>query len=209
MPTKYTKPLYRKLNKLTHKVIYQICMFTSEKNPEWRTATINFLYEIFNLMEKNPAINIHFLRMDGFTIYYKNKKIIYFHIAQKHLLGMTSKGDLLYSRGRNYFKTPHNGSHDRMWRINTVKELGSIINFIKSLKKLTPAEMARPRSIPQWVKEFVFERDEGKCVVCGSKIEIHFDHILPFSMGGTSILPDNIQLLCANHNLEKSASLKY
>lgn len=33
---------------------------------------------------------------------------------------------------------------------------------------------------------------------------LHFDHILPFSKGGgTSLKVENIQLLCAKHNLEK------
>ena len=30
-----------------------------------------------------------------------------------------------------------------------------------------------------------------------------FDHIIPFSKGGTSLKADNVQLLCARHNLEK------
>lgn len=37
-----------------------------------------------------------------------------------------------------------------------------------------------------------------------SKDNLHFDHILPFSKGGTSLKSENIQLLCARHNLQKS-----
>ena len=33
---------------------------------------------------------------------------------------------------------------------------------------------------------------------------LHFDHILPFSKGGTCLKGKNIQLLSARHNLEKS-----
>jgi hypothetical protein len=32
---------------------------------------------------------------------------------------------------------------------------------------------------------------------------LHFDHDLPYSKGGTSITEDNVQLMCARHNLEK------
>jgi hypothetical protein len=62
----------------------------------------------------------------------------------------------------------------------------------------------RRRMIPTHVKLQVWKRDGGKCVVCGSTDELHFDHIIPVAKGGTSLLADNIQLLCARHNLEKS-----
>ncbi|MBC5774364.1 HNH endonuclease [Pontibacter sp. KCTC 32443] len=60
------------------------------------------------------------------------------------------------------------------------------------------------RMIPTSVKLDVWKRDKGKCVECGSSDNLHFDHILPFSKGGTSLKTDNIQLLCARHNLQKS-----
>ncbi|HEY0427747.1 MAG TPA: HNH endonuclease [Pyrinomonadaceae bacterium] len=62
----------------------------------------------------------------------------------------------------------------------------------------------RRRIIPTEIKLEVWKRDEGKCVECGAKDELHFDHILPFSKGGTSIKTENVQLLCARHNLAKS-----
>lgn len=60
------------------------------------------------------------------------------------------------------------------------------------------------RMIPTSVKLEVWSRDKGKCIQCGSCDNLHFDHILPFSKGGTSLKADNIQLLCARHNLQKS-----
>jgi hypothetical protein len=39
--------------------------------------------------------------------------------------------------------------------------------------------------------------------MCGASDDLHFDHDLPFSLGGTSITADNVQLLCARHNLAK------
>lgn len=59
------------------------------------------------------------------------------------------------------------------------------------------------RMIPTSVKLEVWKRDEDKCVECGSMDNLHFDHILPFSKGGTSLNAKNIQLLCARHNLQK------
>lgn len=65
-------------------------------------------------------------------------------------------------------------------------------------------EVVHSRVIPGPVKAEVWKRDNGQCRKCGSKDNLHFDHILPFSKGGTSLLPENIQILCARHNLQKS-----
>lgn len=61
----------------------------------------------------------------------------------------------------------------------------------------------RRRLIPTAVKIEVWNRDGGKCVICGSTDELHFDHDLPYSKGGTSFTAENVQLLCARHNLQK------
>ena len=57
--------------------------------------------------------------------------------------------------------------------------------------------------IPAKVKQEVWKRDHGRCIDCGAIEELHFDHIIPYSKGGTSIMAENIQLLCARCNLEK------
>lgn len=59
------------------------------------------------------------------------------------------------------------------------------------------------RMIPPSVKLEVWKRDKGKCVKCGSIDNLHFDHIIPFSKGGSSLLAANIQILCARHNISK------
>ncbi len=60
------------------------------------------------------------------------------------------------------------------------------------------------RTIPTQVKVEVWKRDQGKCVICGRKDNLHFDHELPYSKGGSSITAKNVRLLCARHNLAKS-----
>lgn len=64
------------------------------------------------------------------------------------------------------------------------------------------------RIIPSDVKLKVWKRDGGKCVYCGAADGLHFDHMLPYSKGGTSLSEENVQLLCARHNLEKSAKIQ-
>jgi hypothetical protein len=61
----------------------------------------------------------------------------------------------------------------------------------------------RRRIISTAVKLAVWKRDVGKCVKCGATDELHFDHDLPWSKGGTSLTEANVQLLCTRHNLEK------
>lgn len=82
------------------------------------------------------------------------------------------------------------------------------INAAKEHKHASPAvDLEQTRQIPGKIKLAVFKRDKGQCIQCGSKNNLHFDHILPFSLGGTSLKEENIQLLCARHNIQKSNSL--
>lgn len=67
----------------------------------------------------------------------------------------------------------------------------------------TTGDQPHTRIIPTTVKQQVWKRDKGKCVKCGSTENLHFDHDIPYSRGGSSLTADNIQLLCARHNLEK------
>ncbi len=62
------------------------------------------------------------------------------------------------------------------------------------------------RRIPTEIKRIVWERDNGKCSHhgCDSVVNLHFDHVIPWSRGGSSIDSKNIQILCGKHNLKKS-----
>lgn len=64
---------------------------------------------------------------------------------------------------------------------------------------------ARTRSIATAIKDEVWRRDGGRCSFeahgrkCGSRAGLQFDHIFPWSMGGSSDAA-NIRLLCRSHN---------
>lgn len=64
------------------------------------------------------------------------------------------------------------------------------------------------RRIPTEVKRLVWERDKGKCIKCDATENLHFDHIIPWSKGGSSTDQKNIQILCGRHNLSKSAKIQ-
>jgi hypothetical protein len=73
----------------------------------------------------------------------------------------------------------------------------------EDLSEPIPKRSKPRRIIPTRVKLEVWTRDGGKCAICGVTVDLHFDHIIPWSKGGSSSTPDNIQLLCGRHNLEK------
>ena len=73
----------------------------------------------------------------------------------------------------------------------------------EKLHDTTELELEHNRLIPTEVKIKVWARDKGRCVKCGSDKNLHYDHIIPFSKGGSSKDPNNIQLLCQKCNLSK------
>ena len=80
----------------------------------------------------------------------------------------------------------------RVWLIITL----SFISFFS---------FSQSRYISQTTKKIVFTRDGGKCNCCGSTLSLEYDHIIPFSCGGQSVV-SNIQLLCQKCNRSKSNS---
>jgi hypothetical protein len=86
------------------------------------------------------------------------------------------------------------------------------------LKKHDPAVVpAKPRAakptlhtryISREIKRIVYRRDGGRCTYvspdgrrCCATTNLHYDHIRPWALGGSSRDPANIRLLCASHNL--------
>jgi HNH endonuclease len=66
----------------------------------------------------------------------------------------------------------------------------------------SPDDNNRER-IPEQVRIEVWRRDDGKCVRCGSRVKLEFDHIVPVSRGGGNTAR-NIELLCEKCNRAKS-----
>jgi hypothetical protein len=60
--------------------------------------------------------------------------------------------------------------------------------------------------IPDDVKMFVWQRDKGRCVKCGSNQNLEYDHIIPVSMGGSNTAR-NLQILCEFCNRSKGGNL--
>ncbi len=61
----------------------------------------------------------------------------------------------------------------------------------------------KSRYIPTHIVGEVWRIFNGKCAKCGSENDLHVDHIIPFSLGGSNDIK-NLQLLCKKCNLKKS-----
>jgi len=65
---------------------------------------------------------------------------------------------------------------------------------------------ARRERLPDDVRAFVWERDEGRCVRCGTDEDLQFDHVIPVAKGGGNSI-ENVQVLCGDCNRVKSDSI--
>lgn len=86
---------------------------------------------------------------------------------------------------------------------STAEPLGAPAAYVGGVD----ATLGTSRYIPAAIRRLVWDRDRGACVECGrhaDDVEIHVDHRYPHSRGGSN-KPDNLQLLCRDHNLHKAA----
>jgi hypothetical protein len=77
---------------------------------------------------------------------------------------------------------------------------------IEALENVEQTDIARRERISDSVRLFVWQRDQGKCVKCGSAEKLEFDHIIPVIKGGSNT-ERNIQLLCEQCNRTKGTSI--
>lgn len=79
-------------------------------------------------------------------------------------------------------------------------------------KKNTSKNRSVSRKISDKLRYQVLKRDNFRCCACGaspakdSSVELHIDHIVPWSKGGETVI-DNLQTLCSKCNLGKSDSI--
>jgi hypothetical protein len=88
-------------------------------------------------------------------------------------------------------------------------ELARLRREVLAMERLSTSHSSAKRTaIPETIKMIVFQRDQGKCVRCGAKENLHFDHIIPVSKGGSNS-EENVQLLCETCNLKKSDKIMF
>lgn len=79
----------------------------------------------------------------------------------------------------------------------------------KQSQPLSSDALQASRKISDKLRYAVLKRDHFKCCACGASpaknpaVELHIDHIIPWSKGGSTTI-DNLQTLCSKCNLGKS-----
>jgi len=86
------------------------------------------------------------------------------------------------------------------------REFDRIQREIEALENLEKLESVSREPISESVRLFVWQRDKGQCVKCGSREGLEFDHIIPVALGGGNT-ERNIQLLCEPCNRSKGATV--
>jgi hypothetical protein len=87
-------------------------------------------------------------------------------------------------------------------------DLASEAGLTEAAERLIGAALVRPYidcgKIPKKVRETILERDGRCCQECGDTYDLTIDHkIVPWSEGGSSTDPANLQVLCRSCNSRK------
>src|SRR5208283_919505 len=105
----------------------------------------------------------------------------------------------LFRRVRDYSQVKHNGHI-------TIVAADEALQMFATTQKGFELTLGRD-AIPSEVRREVWSRDGGKCVRCGSRENLEYDHIIPVSKGGSNTAR-NIELLCESCNRSKGHSIE-
>jgi hypothetical protein len=169
--------------------------------------------------DNNPARSfgiIYDINSDDGIILNENLFYIYKYkfcdkLLNRHIQNFIFESEIyiLFGNGLYYFNNKKNLYSDEKIELLFKRFILSEDKKFKSIKKeiqYYEKSQVKTRSrepIPEDVRFEVWRRDEGKCVECGSKNNLEFDHIIPFSLGGSNTAR-NLQLLCEECNRKKS-----
>ncbi len=182
---------------------------------------VHFLRSLAELAESNPLLSVYYVQTDGVWVSYDREMVFYAHIdTKKWILLYLRPGYLLYGPRTNakIFKDRRrNASFPETWRLREPKEFEYILSKLRRLKKgkSSAHQTNGSRYIPARVQKQVWERFEKNGCKCANhpncptppellpEVGFCIDHILPYSKRGSSLDPNNLQILCAPCNLRK------
>ena len=173
------------------KNLYDYDLASAQLAAEWKMR--NMLAELFNSKSVEEICLYNYEAVD------KIESIPFIPDKAKKWLLQDLHG-YTESEARDFVQTYEQETRN----IKLNKDKRKIKQKIKELQGDIPSDSREP--IPEDVQNQVWNRDGGKCVKCGSKEKLEFDHIIPFSKGGANTAR-NLQLLCEKCNRSKSNNI--
>jgi HNH endonuclease len=95
---------------------------------------------------------------------------------------------------------------DQASAVRLKRALEGLLGKVKIVEAATRPADGRRQPIPERVRSEVWRRDGGACVDCGSRENLEFDHIVPWSKGGANTAR-NLELRCETCNRKKAAKI--
>jgi hypothetical protein len=86
------------------------------------------------------------------------------------------------------------------------KSIDKVRRDVEAFENFAKIDRASRERIPEKGRMFVWQRDGGQCVRCGSQERLEYDHIIALARGGSNT-ERNIQLLCESCNRTKGSNL--
>lgn len=198
----------------------------SENNHQFVLSVIGLLSELDQIQDENPSITLRPQTGNGIAIQYNGLYALLLRPFQNYLTlslwnefplskeisNERRKGKLFQSK-RNvpYSRYVYDiDSNEFEWLIKAIKK------NMKPTKVASGSKRSHPRFIPGYVRQAVLEAFEKGGRICrGTKgVKPHkvknnqrteYDHILPFSKGGSNSY-SNVQVLCEKCNRIKGGS---
>ncbi len=194
------------------------------KQVEYINSVISFVMELDNIQQSNPSITLSIHANDGIWVNYDLERQFLIKPSQKYIILLIWGNNVFYDSLKNerkLFKNVRKTSyHAKKYHLSNdeLEWLLEFLNNIKPSKHYTENSIqnsSHSRYIPGDVRQFVLSEFEASGRICngvygktkkhkvGINDSIEFDHILPYSKGGTNSYK-NIQILCTECNRIKS-----
>ncbi|MGH3053656.1 MAG: HNH endonuclease [Gaiellaceae bacterium] len=111
-------------------------------------------------------------------------------------------------RAKNISATPVLSGVDEDLAVDLKEELEHWGGKVRIKEDAVPVvrQPGKREPIPERVRHEVWRRDGGQCVDCGSRVNLEFDHIVPWSKGGANTAR-NLELRCQTCNRKKAAKI--